>query len=47
MVRKETCPKCKGNKWVDIRKPDGHSKSIQCPDCAGEGYKVRIVLNPR
>ena len=47
MVHKETCPSCKGNKWVDVKRADGHSKSIPCPHCAGEGYCVRVTLAPR
>ena len=44
MVLKETCPSCKGNKRIDVKKSDGRSKSIRCPHCAGEGYRVRLTF---
>lgn len=43
MVKKETCPKCKGNKYVTITRADGSSRHIKCPDCNGAGYKVRLI----
>ena len=45
MVRKETCPRCKGNRWVKVTPPapgkdEQHAK---CPECGGQGFKIRMV----
>lgn len=42
MVRKIDCPTCKGNKVVTVRNAAGVTKVRQCPDCGGQGFKVRI-----
>lgn len=42
MVKKETCPTCKGNKVVRIERPEGVAHR-SCPDCSGNGYKVSVV----
>lgn len=42
MVRKETCPVCKGNKVVKIERPEGTTHR-SCPGCNGNGYKVSVV----
>jgi len=47
MVRKETCPNCKGNKIVSVTTTDGRHKSTQCPSCGGNGYQVRVTLPAR
>lgn len=43
MVKKETCPVCKGNKVVDVEPRPGEKKWRSCPGCNGSGYKVRLV----
>ncbi len=43
MVKKETCPGCKGDKVVRVVAPDGNEKKRTCPSCGGRGYKVRVV----
>lgn len=41
------CKKCKGtghvseSTWPDLR--DGGSRIFQCPECSGNGRKLRIV----
>ncbi|MDI6900604.1 MAG: hypothetical protein QMC79_02790 [Anaerosomatales bacterium] len=42
MVKKETCPVCKGNKVVSVGRSDGRSTYRSCPGCNGNGYKVGI-----
>jgi DnaJ-class molecular chaperone len=43
MVQKQTCPHCKGNRYifVDTAKRDGAAR--KCPACAGKGYTVRLT----
>lgn len=43
MVKKETCPVCKGNKVVANPSPAGVSNWRPCHGCNGTGYQVRIV----
>ena len=43
MVRKETCTECKGNRWVTVKGTGGKDVHRKCPNCGGQGYKVRIV----
>lgn len=43
MVRKEECPACKGDRVRRIKRPDGSPVVKQCPECGGQGYKVRFV----
>ncbi len=43
MVRKETCPQCRGNKYISVTRPDAKEAWIKCPSCAGQGYKVRLA----
>jgi DnaJ-class molecular chaperone len=43
MVRKETCPVCKGNKYISITRPEGTPSYRQCPACNGCGYRIRIT----
>lgn len=42
MVRKETCPHCKGNRYIPVRTNVGRDSWKKCPSCAGQGYKVRL-----
>lgn len=44
MVRKTDCPTCKGNKIVTVKSTEGATKIRTCPECGGQGYKIR--LNP-
>ncbi len=48
MVRKETCPVCKGNKVVSVTVSTtgtngtaGTSQHRTCPGCNGAGYQVK------
>ncbi len=43
MVRKETCPRCKGNRWVRIQTQSGRQLPQKCPECGGQGYKIRLT----
>lgn len=43
MVRKETCPVCKGNKVVVVTASTGTDKHRTCPGCNGAGYQVKIA----
>lgn len=43
MVHKETCPHCKGNRYVEVKDPRGKSAHIRCPHCRGAGYRVRLT----
>jgi len=43
MVRKETCPNCKGNRYLEVKAPTGKQAHVRCPHCGGTGYKVRVV----
>jgi len=45
MVRKVTCNRCRGNKYVSIKTADAHDKTIACPDCGGEGYRIEVGLS--
>ena len=44
MVRKQTCPRCRGDRYVAIATSTG-TKHQKCPECNGTGYKIQIV-NP-
>jgi DnaJ-class molecular chaperone len=44
MLKKETCPVCKGNKIVAVEQHRGAAKQWRtCYDCKGSGYHVRVV----
>jgi DnaJ-class molecular chaperone len=43
MVRKETCPRCKGNRWVKVAQAPGKEQNAKCPECGGQGFKIRVV----
>ena len=45
MVRKVTCSRCRGNKCISIKTTDARDKTIVCPDCGGEGYKIEVGLS--
>lgn len=47
MVRKETCPHCKGNKYVHVAGSDGKTKHQACPQCGGNGYRIRLEMPHR
>lgn len=47
MVRKEQCPRCKGNKYVCVTTNEGRQKNTPCPSCSGAGYTVRVTLPSR
>jgi uncharacterized Zn finger protein len=42
MVRKETCPNCKDNRYVEITSTKGEKAVVPCPHCGGAGYRVRM-----
>lgn len=42
MVQKQTCPRCRGDRYVKIEKSEG-AKHVKCPECSGAGYKVQVV----
>lgn len=42
MVRKETCPHCKGNRIISVTKSTGATGQVKCPSCSGQGYRVRL-----
>ena len=44
VIRKETCPNCKGNRYVSIETSDGDSRANKCPHCDGNGYRIRVTL---
>jgi DnaJ-class molecular chaperone len=41
VLAKETCPKCRGQRYVKVQLPKGRSDFRKCPECAGTGYKIR------
>ncbi len=43
MVRKETCPVCKGNKVVRVTASSGDAQHRPCPGCNGMGYQVKMT----
>lgn len=43
MVRKETCPVCKGNKVIEVEPRPGSKDWRTCNGCNGSGYQVRMV----
>lgn len=43
MVKKETCPVCKGNKVVATAPSVGASNWRTCNGCNGTGYQIRLV----
>jgi len=43
MVKKETCPVCKGNKVIAVPRPTGKDEWRACPGCNGNGYQVRSI----
>ncbi len=43
MVKKETCPVCKGNKVVEVEPRPGSKDWRPCHGCNGAGYQVRVV----
>ena len=45
MVRKVPCDRCRGNKYVSIKTADARDKTITCPNCGGEGYKIVVGLS--
>lgn len=47
MVNKQTCPRCKGNKVVNVATADGRNKNATCPECGGNGYQIKVTLRVR
>lgn len=45
MVKKETCPVCKGNKYVEVERKPGIRDWRPCHSCNGTGYQVRLTNN--
>jgi len=43
MVTKETCPACKGNRWVTVKDSGGRDLHKKCPHCGGQGFKVKLT----
>lgn len=41
LLAKETCPKCKGQRYVAVKLPKGQADFRKCPECNGVGYKIR------
>lgn len=42
MVRKELCPHCKGERYIQVKDVTGRVSARKCPHCQGQGYKVRM-----
>ena len=40
VAAKDTCPKCKGQRDVKVRLPQGTVDFVKCPQFAGVGYKI-------
>jgi len=47
MVVKQTCPRCRGDRYVKVDKPPQGAKHLKCPECNGAGYKVQVVHHYR
>lgn len=47
MVKKETCPVCKGNKFVEIERKPGSKDWRACHECNGSGYRIKVSIEPR
>lgn len=45
MVRKETCPECRGNRYVRVERPGGETANRKCPCCDGNGFRIRVSLD--
>lgn len=43
MVKRETCPVCRGNKVVSVERRPGACEWKSCPGCNGTGFQVRIM----
>lgn len=45
----EICPRCKGRGWRRVSKGNGQrgTKWLQCLDCWGTGYVIRVVSESR
>ncbi|MDO8847052.1 MAG: hypothetical protein Q7W51_01510 [Coriobacteriia bacterium] len=43
MVKRETCPICKGNKVVESAAVSGSKDWRKCHACNGAGYQIRVV----
>ncbi len=43
MVKKETCPACKGNKVVAAEARNGTKDWHTCTECHGSGYHIKVV----
>lgn len=43
VVKKETCPACKGNKVVATESRSGTRDWRTCSECHGSGYHIKVV----
>jgi hypothetical protein len=43
MVRKETCPVCRGDRWLTVKDNTGKNIHRKCPGCGGQGFKVKLT----
>jgi len=43
MVRRETCPACKGNKMVRVERSAGDKTWRPCPSCNGSGTQIKVA----
>jgi DnaJ-class molecular chaperone len=47
VVMKETCPVCKGNKYVAIERKTGSKDWRPCHGCNGSGYRIKVSTGQR
>lgn len=48
MISRETCPSCKGDKWIKVTMQKGQAPTHRkCPVCNGSGFRLRIQQRPR
>lgn len=43
VVRKETCPHCKGNRFIAVTKAPNKDAWVKCPSCGGQGFRIRVT----
>lgn len=42
VVHKDTCPQCKGNRFISVVKSPNKETWVKCPACGGQGFKIRV-----